>query len=56
MHDQVFEFFEPMQMGFQLCVAPAGMSAHVPAAKTKIIPLHLEPLALPARHLVHQFE
>ena len=35
MHDQIFQLFQAVQMRFRLRVAPAGMGAHVAAAKEK---------------------
>ena len=54
MNKKIFEFFQAMQMPLELCVAPAGVPAHVAAAKTKVLALDLLPLALRAHHFVHE--
>lgn len=41
MDDEVFEFFELVQMALHLGVAPAGVLAHVTAAKTEVGAFHL---------------
>ena len=52
MNDQIFEFFELVQMALQLGITPSGVLAHVTAAKEKIAALDLLPLAFGAHHLI----
>ena len=54
MHHEIFEFFKPPQMGLELRVAPLGEGANVAAAKTKVTPFHLLPLAFTAHHLLDE--
>ncbi len=54
MHHQILQLFQPVQMPFQLRIAPPGERAHVLAAETEVLPLDLFPLAVLAHHFVHQ--
>jgi hypothetical protein len=41
MHDQIFEFFELVQMALQLGITPSGVLAHVTTAESNVSAFHL---------------
>ena len=55
-HQQIFQFFQPMQMPLELRVAPLREPAHILAAKAKVRALDLLPLAFRVHHFVSQQE